>query len=217
VTRLLPDDYASSVNADVALIIAIVSVLIAVVSAAGSLYAAIQSRHAVVESRRANNTAERALSWEQERDRPNVTIEFEHKNRRLVTAQNPENPRPAPRYYELVVRVVNHGGSAEQLTGLTLETVDHSQRTDIIRRGTILRRAPSEPTIEPHTAYSASFNVGNMPDGGHGYIAVARIARGQEIKSEVEHLDDALLADIAEHNERNGYGTSAWSGPERLN
>jgi hypothetical protein len=51
--------------------------------------------------------------------------------------------KPAARYYQLAVRVINHGSTDEQLTGLTIESADHAHRIDLLQTA---RRAGSRGT-----------------------------------------------------------------------
>jgi hypothetical protein len=173
--------------------VADLALVIAVVSAAAAVYAAVQGR-------RANDTAERALGWQQERDQPKVRIEFQHGTRTHAAVINPNNPKPAARYYELTVRVVNDGSAGEQLSGLTLETANRERSMNL------LEKTHEEPMVEPHTAYRVGVNIGNLPDRGSGYVAVARLARGRHIVSGVEQLQRDRLRSVVEHNESAGYG-----------
>jgi hypothetical protein len=164
----------------------VATLLVALVSAGIALYAAALSR--------------RALAWQQDRDaerqETKVRIEFDHSAEDVpVMMFVGGRAGPSMLYYQLTMSVVNDGETTEYVTGASLDAPDGSSSRDL------------SPYLKPDRELSPRGRVAiDVPSSDlsfkTGFVGVARLASGQELRSAVEHLDAEIEARIADNNRR---------------
>jgi hypothetical protein len=145
-------------------------------------------------------TSRQALTWQKRQDiarvTPSVRIEFEHsadpQSVYVWSQAMLEDPRPTPLDYRLTINVVNAGQTTERLRRMRVEAVDHSAGVDVT--------ADSYEELQPRARLTYPIVLETIPKWRSGFIAIASLAGGEEVVSDVEHADADLLAHIEEHN-----------------
>jgi hypothetical protein len=157
--------------------LSIIAIVISVISAAGAVGAVVVSRQ--------------ALDYQKKRDAqqktPVVGIEVKH-----TTAHYKEMGlgEPTRLRYVLTIRVFNSGETEETLASLVIESLDKKELIDLTEG------LGEQRTLPVHGDRSASVVVSEDPDLSQGFIAVARLARGSEIASVAEKLNEECLQKV---------------------
>lgn len=144
--------------------------------------------------------SKQALAWQKERDRarltPSVRIEFEHMGEPqggpLYTAADLEDERPRRLFYVLRISGVNEGETTEHVKRLTIETADRKEGRSI--------EDDADWELKPRARVQTPFYLDGIPGWQSGFVAIASLAGGEEIESQVEHPYPDLLAEIEAHN-----------------
>lgn len=157
--------------------LSIIAIVISVISAAGAVGAVVVSRQ--------------ALNYEKKRDKvqmtPVIGIEVRHTTEEYsrIGLGEPTNLR-----YMLTIRVFNSGETEETLASLRIESLDKKELIDLTEA------LDKQRTLPAHGDCSASVVVSKHPELSDGFIAVARLARGNAIASAVEKLDEECLQKV---------------------
>lgn len=179
-----------------------IAVVLSVVSLAVAAYAAVQAR-------RASNAAERSLKWQQARD-----AERRQTNVQIAVGQDladkPQyvhslrDPRPAEKFYELEIRVTNHGERTEYVTRLCLDSASGDDGTDVSKWLALEPGGSGARALAPLEQVSANGPLSEIDfdPTETGFVAVVYLSSGQEATSETIWVDDSLLAELDEHNSR---------------
>lgn len=167
----------------------VVAIAISGVSAVGVVYSVVISR--------------RALDWQKQRDaeraKPHIRVQFEHAAEVVhsyVHNLNDPDPRPEPLFYELSVSVINDGETTEHLRSLWIESVDGVQGLDLTKD----RHADRE--LHPRARIAIPVKLSDVPDAERGFVAIARLAGGHEVTSEVDRPLDDIVDHIEQHNRK---------------
>lgn len=150
--------------------------------------------------------AHRARVWQRERDAESrvtrVRVRFEHATdapSRYAADWGPGDPRRDGLDYRLTLVVVNDGAAAVWLSDVWLE--ENAPLNG--RQGLDLRDAlqDGDRELKPRERFTAIVWVAQVPfDLSGGFSGTVRLASGEQFESEIEHLMDNLVEDIAQHN-----------------
>jgi hypothetical protein len=130
--------------------------------------------------------------------RTKMTVEITHE---LVDSDAPRvidlgDIRPAPKVYKLKVYTTNHGEQTEYMTSLAIEATDGSV-SDRVEPGTSAWAVqPREPLVAEVPIRRLKIDLTDVE-----FRVTAYLTSG-EVSSEPTRLDDALLAELQEHNGR---------------
>ncbi len=158
-------------------------------------------------SGRANDLAEQALAWQRQRDKQReqtrMRVEFGHRLTRF--------PSPAegvlfaradlPLDYVLTLEILNeHPERSEYVASAWIEIEGADRGIDLLD-DTDPARADRE--VKPRSRLPLPLVVYEQSDDlARGFRGVVRLADGQSVRSEVEHLIDDLVDDMRRHNSR---------------
>jgi hypothetical protein len=147
-----------------------------------------------------------SLGWqvyrERRRLRTNVRVEFEHSAQPVnmpMVSWGAEPLGPDPLYSELAVVIINNGETVEWVRSVWIEDAAGTAGSDLGNE----HRGDLE--LKPRARVFARIDTADLPfDPEGGFFGIARLASGEEVRSNLSHLDDVILAHITDWNSRAG-------------
>jgi hypothetical protein len=144
----------------------------------------------------------RALAWQQQRDAERlatrVRVGFEHRTEQIgpfVIVAGDNDPRPYPVEYRLTLVVTNDGETTEYVTWCAAQQAEGDLGYDL--SGNL----GGDRALKPRERLTVDFAANECGfDLTPGFVGVVRLASGEQVRSDVEHLSNELVAHVAEHN-----------------
>jgi hypothetical protein len=131
--------------------------------------------------------------------RSKVTVEVRHALSDAPSVIDLNDIRPAPKVYRLEIVTTNHGERTEYMTSITIKAADGSASQEIVPTET------SSSPIQPREPLQTEVRLDRLGFDATGLElrVIAHLTSG-DVSSPPTRLDDALLAELEEHNRRAG-------------